>query len=235
MKKIILIKHVTIFLVTLLITFSGCNESIYDFGFDGQLSGRILDSSGNIVSGDTKVTTFAVQALGEKDITSMVMRVNNNGAYANTKLYPQSYKVWLVGPFVGGKTDTVVVDLTGGKIVAKDFQVTPLLTIPAPVLNGSPGSTEIKVDYNITGNAGNNPNLREIYCSTVSWPTRTTGTGTVGGGYFTRTVTVTANQGTATITGLQPSTKYFIRIGARATGQTLFNHSEQISVTTAAK
>ncbi len=128
-----------------------------------------------------------------------------------------------------------MLDLTGGKIVTKDFQVTPLLTIPPPVLNGNPASTEIMVDYNITGNAGNTPNLREIYCSTVSWPTRTTGTGTVGGGYFTKTTTVDTDQGTATITGLEPNTKYFIRVGARADGQTLFNHSEQITVTTAAK
>ncbi len=232
MEKVNLIKYFTIFLVTGLITLTGCNEPVYDFGFDGQLSGKIIDNNGDFVSGDIKVTTFAVHALGERDLAYMVMRINNDGTYVNTKLYPQSYKVMLIGPFIGAATEEIIIDLTGGNIVVKDFQVTPLLTIPSPVVNGSPTSTEIKVDYSITGNGGNSPDLREIYCSTVSWPTRTTGTGTVGGGYFTNTVTVAADQGTATISGLQPNTKYFIRIGARADGQSLFNHSDQISVTT---
>ena len=218
--------------MTGLIFLSSCNEPVYEFGFDGQLTGKIVDPNGNPVSGDIKVTTFAVRALGEKDITSMVIRIKNDGTFDNDKLYPQSYKVWLIGPFIGGRTDTVIVDLTGGKSVVKDYQVTPLLTIGKPVLNGTPTSTEIKVDYNITGNGGNTPNLREIYCSTVSWPTRTTGSGTAGGGYSTRTVTVTENAGTATITGLSPNTRYYIRVGARAAGQNLFNHSLQISVTT---
>lgn len=231
MKKVNLIKYFTIYLVSGVITLTGCNKPVYEFGYDGQITGKIVDDNGNFVSGDIKTTTYAVQALGERDLVTMVMRINSDGTYANTKLYPQSYKVWLVGPFIGALTDTVIIDLNGGKVVVKDFQVTPLLTIPAPVVNENPTSTEIKVDYSITGNGGSSPNLREVYCSTVSWPTRTTGTGV---GYFTKTTTVTANQGTTTITNLQPNTKYYIRVGARAAGQTLFNHSDQISATTAA-
>ncbi len=230
MKKINFIKVISVLLVSGILYFTGCNEPIYDFGYDGHLTGKIVDNNGNLVSGDIKTATFTIKALGERDVVSTDMRIKADGTYDNTKLYPQSYKVWLVGPFIGGKTDTVVVDLTGGKSVVKDFTVTPLLTIPAPVLSGSPTSTEIKVDYNIIGNGGNTPNLREIYCSTVSWPTRTTGT---GGTFTTQTVTATTNQGIATFSGLKPGTRYFIRIGARANGQSLFNHSDQLSVSTA--
>ncbi|MDR1502336.1 MAG: AAA family ATPase [Prevotella sp.] len=132
--------------------------------------------------------------------------------------------------FFRPKTDTLVVDLTGGKSVIKDFTVTPLLTIPAPVLTGNPTATEISVNYQIIGNDGNIPDSREIYCSTISWPTRDTGAG--GTTYTTQTVTVTDNQGTAVFTGLKPGTRYFIRIGARAAGQNIFNHSGQIIVST---
>jgi hypothetical protein len=229
MEKLNLIKYVTVLIVAVLIGTWGCNEPVYDFGFDGELSGRVIDNSGNPVSGDVKLATYSVHALGENDLVSMVMRIKGDGSYSNTKLYPQSYKVSLRGPFVGSITDTVVVDLTGGRNVEHNFTVTPFLTIPAPVISGSPASTSVTVNYTITGNAGNAPNLREIYVSTVSWPTRTTGSGM---GYRTVNTTVATDQGTATITGLEPGRIYFVRIGARAAGQTLFNHSEQVSFTT---
>lgn len=218
-------------IVICLAVLNSCNEPIEDFGFDGQLSGIIKDQNGNFVSGDNKVATYAVHALGELDRVSMVLRIKGDGTYGNSKLYPQSYKVWLIGPFVGGITDTIFVDLTGAKAVVKDFQVIPLLTIPAPQLNGSPSASEVKINYNIVGNNGNTPNLREVYVSTVSWPTRTTGTGI---GYFTKTTTLSSNQGTTIVTGLTPNTRYYVRIGARASGQNQFNHSDQISFTTPA-
>lgn len=229
MKKEILNKFFTILFAIAIMTMAGCNDPIYDFGYDGRISGKIIDSNNNIVSGDIKIANFAVNALGELDDVSMVMRIKGDGTYENNRLYPQLYKVWLVGPFVGGKTDTILVDLTGVKDVIEDFQVTPFLSIPAPEISGSPTSTKITVNYTISGNAGNKPNLREIYCSTVSWPTRTTGT---GAGYFTKMVTVSEAQGTVTISDLSPGTKYYIRVGARAAGQNLFNHSEQIVATT---
>jgi hypothetical protein len=229
MKKSYNLRYSTI-LVAVLISLSGCFEEP-EHGFDGKLSGKITDSNGNVVSGDIKVATFSVHALGEFDMGSIVMRVNDDGSYANTMLYPQSYKVWLVGPFIGARTDTVVIDLTGGKTIAHNFQVTPLLNIPKPAIGGSPTSTAVTVNYTITGNEGRTPNLREVYCSTVSWPTRSTGSGPL---YQTVTVTVTQNEGTANITGLKPNTKYYVRVGARALGQSLFNHSEQISFTTPA-
>lgn len=132
-----------------------CNEPITDFGFDGHISGIVTDNSGNPVSGYPKLATYSDHALGELDNVPMVMRILGDRTYANTKLYPQSYKVTLRGP----------------------------------------GS---------------------------------------GMGYSSVNRTVTENSGTATITGLQPNTRYFVRVGARTAGQNLFNLSEQIVFTTAA-
>ena len=230
MKKINFLRYITILLVILPLCFNSCFKEP-PHGFDGQLSGQITDLTGNIVPGDIKLATFAVHALGEFDLASMVIRVKDDGTYANSMLYPQSYKVWLVGPFIGSRTDTVVIDLTGGKSVTHNFQVTPFLNISLPTISGSPTSTSVAVSYAITGNEGRTPNLREVYCSTVSWPTRSTGSGPL---YQTVTVAVTANEGTANISGLKPNTKYFVRVGARASGQSLFNHSEQITFTTPA-
>lgn len=229
MKKIIQsLKYLVVMLIiTALLT--SCNKEVTDFGFDGTLSGLITESSGSFVSGDPNTANLEVRILGEKDLSPLIIRVKTDGTYANTKLYPQSYKVWLSGPVI--PIDTVMVDLTGGKSVTKDFVVTPLISIDPPVLSGTPTSTEISVNYNITGNGSNTPNLREIICSTASWPNTSTGSGYA---WSTKKVTVATNSGTATVTGLTPGTKYYIRISARASGQTLFNYSDQITVTTPA-
>ncbi len=229
--KINFLRYSTIVLWTVLAGLFSCNEPITDFGFDGQISGIVTDNSGNPVSGDPKLATYSVHALGELDNVPMVMRILGDGTYANIMLYPQSYKVTLRGPFIESTTDTIVVDLTGGKIVTQNFTVTPLLTIPPPSISGNPTATGVNVSYSITGNGGNTPNRREIYVSTVSWPTRTTGSGM---GYSSVNHTVTEDSGTANITGLQPGTRYFVRVGARADGQSLYNHSEQIVFTTPA-
>src|SRR5690606_28113301 len=114
---------------------NSCINSVYEFeGFDRQLSGVIKDSKGDFVSGDIKSVAFSVNALGDFDQASMVLRINNDGTYANTKLFSQSYKIWLVGPFIESPTDPITIDLSGSEKITHDFQVTPFLTIPAPVL-----------------------------------------------------------------------------------------------------
>jgi hypothetical protein len=231
MEKAYLIKYFTAFLVAGLISLNGCTDPIWDFGYDGQLSGTILDNSGNIVSGRHH-QEFMVTVLNENEITPLQLRIKSDGTYANSKLFPQSYDVILQGPFIGTPLDPVLIDLTGGKSVVKDFVVTPWITVNPPTISGSPTSTTVQVNYSVTGNGGKTPNLIEIYCSTVSWPSRVTGSGRF---FHTRLVAVTGNQGTATIDGLQPGTDYFLRVGARAAGETIFNHGEQISFTTAAK
>lgn len=232
MKRINFMRYFSIIIIALLISLTSCNESIYDFGFDGQLTGMVIDGNGNPVSGDVKLATYAVKALGDLDMVPMVLRIKGDGSYANTKLYPQSYEVSLEGPFIESPTDPVTIDLTGGRAVSHDFQVTPFLAIATPGIAGNPTSTSVTVNYSITPNGGNTPDLREVYVSTVSWPTRTTGN---GAGYRTETIAVTDNQGAAEVSGLEPGKTYFVRVGARAEGQDLFNHSEQISFTTSAK
>jgi len=230
MKKINVIIYTAIILAIVSIAVSGCNDPITDFGFDGSFSGEILDqTSGNNIPGDITSGSFVVNALGEHDQVSMVMRVKGDGTFANSKLYPQSYQVWVEGPFIESPTERVNIDLTGGKEVIHNFEVTPFMNISPPALNGTPTSSEITVNYSVSGNSGHVAELRELYCSTVSYPTGSTGSGP---GWHTITVTLPADQGLETISSLEPGTRYFIRVGAKASGENEFNYSEQIVVTT---
>lgn len=206
---------------------TACNEPITEFGFDGSLSGKIVDQSGNIVAGDITSGGFVVEALGEFDQVAMVLRVKGDGTFANNKLYPQKYTVTVKGPVI--TIPSVSIDLTGNKTVVQDFVLTPFLTISAPTLNGSTTSTEIKVNYNIVENDSYIASTRQLYCSVIPYPNASTGSGV---GYVTKTVTLSAKQGIATVTGLTAGTKYFIRVGAKATGATAFNYSDQLIVTT---
>lgn len=227
--KNISFKCVAIFLVVIT-AIVGCNDPITDFGFNGNLSGEIVDqSTGNNLPGDITSGNFVVNALGEEDEVSMVMRVKGDGTFANSALYPQFYEVWVEGPFIESPTERISIDLTGGKEVFQSFEVTPFLNIAPPEINGSPSSSEMMINYNILGNEGHTAQVREVYCSTVGHPTASTGSGP---GWHTVTVELSEDQGQETITGLEPSTKYFIRIGARASEASAMNYSEQIIVTT---
>ncbi len=206
---------------------SGCNEPITDFGFNGGISGKILDQSGNIVAGDITSGGFIVNALGEEDEVAMIMRVKGDGTFANLKLFPKKYTVRVEGPVF--PIDEVVIDLTGNQQVEHNFTVTPFLTIAPPTLNGTPTATEIKVNYSITENNGKTAGTREVYCSNIPYPNASTGSGPY---YSTVKVTLSANSGVATITGLQAGTRYFIRVGAKANGASAFNYSDQLIVTT---
>lgn len=221
------INRYTYLVILLAMIITSCNEPITDFGFEASLSGKIVDQAGNMVAGDITSVGFVVEALGENDQVATVLRIKGDGTFANNKLYPQVYTVKVVGPVT--TTAPVSIDLTGNKTVVQDFVVTPLLTIATPTLNGSATSTEIKVDYNIIENGGNIASTRQIYCSTIPYPNASTGSGPY---YVTKTVALSAKQGIATVTGLTAGTKYFIRVGAKATASTAFNYSDQLIVTT---
>lgn len=226
MKKYKVIPYIIVIIViTIFVT--GCNDPITDFGFDGSISGKIVDQSGNIVSGDITGAGFVVNALGDNDKVEMEMRVKGDGTFANNKLYPKSYTVWVEGPVISNQEYTI--DLTGRNTVEQDFVVTPFLTIPSPTLVGNPTTTSIEVSYQITENNGYIAEIKEVYCSTVPYPTKDIGSGP---SYDTKTVTLSDLQGTVSITGLSSGTKYFIRIGAKAEGSVVYNFSEQIVVNT---
>lgn len=218
-------KFFVIFIASFFLMF-GCDEAITDYGFTGQISGSILDQSGNIVSGDITTTAMTVYVLGELDTEPIPIRVKGDGTYANIHLFPQKYKVWLDGPVANASEYNV--DLTGSPVI-QDFTVTPYLTIPPPSVSGSPTSTEVTVNYTITENAGYTAAVRSIYVSTVSYPGQSTGSGAY---WQTIKKTVNTNQGAEKITGLKPNTTYYIRLEARANGTTMFNLSDQISVKT---
>jgi uncharacterized lipoprotein YehR (DUF1307 family) len=52
-----------VFCWMLLLSITGCEDVITDFGFDGAISGRIVDQAGNIVPGDITSTNLSVKAL----------------------------------------------------------------------------------------------------------------------------------------------------------------------------
>lgn len=224
MKKIRTITYVSILLMMVV---ASCNEPITEFGFEGSISGKIVDQSGIIVAGDITSGGFVVNALGDGDEVAMIMRIKGDGTFANNKLFPKVYTVSLSGPV--SSSESVSIDLTGNKAVVKDFVVTPFLTIAPPTLNGSPTSTEIKVNYSIVENDGKVASTRELYCSQIPYPNASTGSGPY---YVTKKLGLSAKVGTATITGLTAGTKYYIRVGAKASGASAFNYSDQLIVTT---
>lgn len=204
------------------------NGDVVDFGFDGSFSGTLKDESGNVVAGNITSNSLVIRALGEGDQVSTDMRVNGDGTYQNTKLYPKPYKIWVAGP-VTMATDTLFADFSKEKRVIEDLVVIPYLRISLPGVVGAPTESGVDISFDITGNDGNVTSKRELYCSTNPYPDASTGSGPF---YNTIKVSLPADNGTVNVTGLAPKTKYFIRVGAQAVGASGFNYSEQIVITT---
>jgi hypothetical protein len=216
------------FYLSMILWATSCeNGDVTDFGFDGSFSGTLKDESGKVVPGNITTSNLVVKALGEGDQVTTDMRVNGDGTYQNTKLYPKKYKIWVSGP-VTLVTDTMVVDFAKEKSVKQDLVVTPFVSISAPVAS-SPASTSVDISYSITPDVGKVVSKRELYCSTNPYPDASTGSGPF---YKTVKVTLASDEGSATVSGLTPQTKYFIRVGAQATGASGFNYSEQIEIVT---
>jgi len=207
---------------------TSCSKTITDYGFDGIISGKVIDESGNIVPGDIKTTTLMVITLGEGDQTSIDLRVKGDGTFMNSKMYPKNYRIWIRGP-VTQIGDTVRVDLSTNLNFVHDFVVIPFITINKPGIVGNPTATTVNISYEMTANSGKTISKREVYCSTNPYPTSTTGSGAF---YHTKVVTLSSDNGSVEITGLSSKTNYFLRIGAQAAGATGMNFSEQITFTT---
>jgi hypothetical protein len=211
----------------ILLSLTNCERGVTEFGFDAAISGTIKDQTGNVVPGTTTGNTLSVQVLGATDKVATVIRIKGDGTYQNTKLFPSQYRIWITGPatLVG---DTVRADLSVDHVLMKDLIVVPFISIKPPVA-GSTTSSSVIVNYEMTANSGKTVATREVYCSTVPYPDASIGSGP---SYDTKKVTLTTNNGSATITGLAEKTRYYIRIGAQATGASGMNYSDQVSVTT---
>lgn len=222
---------IIILFVTFMISVYGCEERITDYGFDGQISGQILDQNGNPVSGDITTASFTVFALGEEEREPIQMRVQGDGTYANLHMYPQSYTVWVEGPI--DAPGEQIVDLSGNA-VEHNITVTPYLTIPEPS-NANISADELTVSYEITENASYEAEARIIFVSTVSYPNANTGNGPY---WKTRQQILDDNSGSVTVTldsdliedARNASDALFIRVAARAEGTNEWNYSEQISI-----
>lgn len=230
MKTKYILKYSGLFGLIILLTMA-CSKPITDFGFDGGISGTVRDAAGNLVGGDITNANFVVRVLAETDKSTIDLRIKGDGTFAHTKLYPVNSKVYISGPIVQAATDTVMLDLSGGKQVVHDFVVTPVFSIAKPVINGSPTATTASFDYNITANSTNTTSAREIYCSTVSFPNTSTGSGAA---YSTVKASLPGNSGTVNLTNLKANTRYFVRVAARSSS-TQYNFSEQITFNTPAK
>lgn len=229
MKAITIKKIPILVLMAVYVTFlSGCEETVTDFGYDGQISGMILDQNGNPVSGDVSNADLTVFVLGEEDRVPLELRVNADGSYANLQLYPQSYTVWIEGPVNGPGQGELVVDLTGDP-VEQNITVTPFLEIPPPTANLSGG--ELSVNYEISPSQGHVAEERVVLVSTVAKVGVNTGNGPR---WQTREQTLDSNSGTATVAldsdllnmaHSRGSGNLFIRVAARSDQSTEWNYS----------
>ncbi|WP_375586257.1 hypothetical protein [Cyclobacterium xiamenense] len=229
-KKHLILAAMTVFLVVI----SGCEEIVTDFGFDGQISGLILDQNGNPVSGDAANPAFTVFALGEQDRVPLELRVNGDGSYANLHLYPQRYTVWVEGPVDGPGQGELTVDLTG-RPVEQNIMVTPFLVIPPPTVSVSGG--ELQVNYSISPSQGHGVRERVVLVSTVAKVGVNTGNGPR---WQTRELDLSDNSGMASVpldanllamSRERGGGNLHIRIAARSDQTTDWNHSLPIVIT----
>ncbi len=228
-----IIKTLTVLLVLTMVLFTSCEISP-DPGFDGAIKGTVVDTLNNPVYADVTSNVLLINALGERDKTETAIRVKGDGTYANLKLYPKLYKIWVKGPvFLKEPSDTVRFDFSGGKVMEQNFTVVPFISLKINLVE-QPVDSLVKISYEIKGNRGKVPNTRELYCSTAPYPTKSTGTATT---YKTVSIKLTNNNGQTTITGLSRGKKYFIRVGANTSSinSDPMNYSNQIIVTTAPK
>ena len=206
---------------------TGCQKEP-EFGNDRAFSGTMQDNAGNIVAGDITTTSFIVKALGAGDVVTTDMPIKGDGTFGNNKLYAKQYKIWVNGPVTTTTKDTLLVDLAANKNVTHNFIVSPFIAIDKPT-SGNLTATTVDVSYNMAAQNGQSVSKRELYCSTYPFPNAIIGSGAF---YTTVKVTLSADAATITVPGLTTKTKYYIRVGALATGSNGYNYSEQIEITT---
>lgn len=214
---------------------SSCSEEITDFGFDGQISGMVLDGNGNPVSGDVSSAAMTVYALGAEDRVPIEIRVTADGSFANLHLFPQSYNIWIEGPVDGPTEESPIsVDLSGSA-VSQDISVTPFIAIGTPTANISGGN--VTVDFDISPNTGHTTSDRMVLVSTVAKVGVNTGS---GDRWETRSVDLGANTGSVDVpldsdlldvSEKRGGGKLHIRIAARSNQTNDWNYSLPIVIT----
>ena len=211
-------------LIMLALTTYGCSYIDTEFGFEGSISGKIQDGNGNTLFGDINSNNLIVRLLGENDKETIDIRVNGDGTFRNVRMYPKLHKAWVEGPIVF--SDTVLIDFGENLDQVHDFTITPLIT--PKIVSGTASGTSIAVEFSIVPTDPNTVSKKEIYCSTVKFPTASIGSMT--NIYTTKTVTLAALSGNTQITGLVAGTTYYLRIGAQASAAKIMNYSNQVEV-----
>jgi len=211
-------------LIMLALTTYGCSYIDTEFGFEGSINGKIQDGNGNALYGDINSNSLIVRLLGENDKETIDIRVNGDGTFQNVRMYPKLHKAWVEGPIVF--SDTVLIDFGENLDQVHDFTITPLIS--PEIVNGTASGTSIAVEYSIVPTDANTVSKKEIYCSTVKYPTASIGSMT--NIYTTKTVTLAALSGNTQITGLVAGTTYYLRIGAQASASKIMNYSNQVVI-----
>jgi hypothetical protein len=202
-------------------------EMVADPGFNGTISGTLVNKSNVPVYADILTNNLIINAKGEGDISPTIIRVDGKGKYSYSKLYPKVYKIYVNGPVFLSSPDTARIDFSSGNSVVQDFVVEPFVTVNLQ-LAGTPIDTTVTVNFSATGNQGKIPAVREIYCCTSPYPNRNIGTSAY---YSTVTKVVTTDSGVLKITGLKWGVKYYLRMGANGktgTANDLMNYSDQV-------
>lgn len=201
-----------------------CQKSeVTDFGFNGSLKGIVKDMNGSPIYSDINSNNLVINLLGDGDQQVVQIRVNGDGTFNNAAIFPKKHKVWLEGPII--PIDPITIDFSTDLNKVNDFKVTPFIS--PKVTKGSVNGTSINVEYSIIVNAGKTIQQSEIYCSTVKYPTSSTGSN--GKNWMTKTVPLSTLNGNVSIDGLEKG-KYYVRIGALSNGSTLMNYSNQIEI-----
>lgn len=207
-----------------LVTVVSCEYEETDFGLSGTIKGMAKDNQGNIVYGDILTNNIVVKLLGEGDQQAMETRVQGDGTYQHTRLYPKMHKIWVTGPVVF--TDTIYHDFSEGDL-QKDFVMIPFIS--PELVSATVNGTSVDVVYSIVANEGKTVSKSEVYCSTRPYPTSTLGS--YAPFYSTVKSSLSGLSGTKNVSGLTSGKKYYIRIGSQAKGSSLWNYSNQIEVT----
>lgn len=208
-------------IISVIFLFNRCelsDEPVLDAG----IFGSIYDSQGNLVPSDVLTKNLIVNALGEEDLSPITIPVKGDGTFRNIKLFPQNHKFWIEGPVES--SDTIEIDLSSGNLIQQDFVVNPFLHLEVG-LSGLSGNAAI-VDYSIVENTDLIASEAEMYCSTVSYPISSIGSGAF---YETKKVSVNEKSGQITFENLDVGETYYIRLGASVNGQ-LMNYSNQIII-----
>ena len=163
--------------------------------------------------------------------------VHQDGSYDNANIFPGTYKITAEGPFY--YNDEITVDVSGS--TKQDIEVVPYLNVEATI--GEVTSTSIALTFTVKTNNNTQKIARVAGMIGVTQGVDINNYLNESSDYLALTnaesvpnETVEATIYSATFTGLQPNTEYYIRAGGRTTTtenpSAYYNYTNVIKVKT---